>query len=119
MSPRWFWLIVLPARALRLWFAFYWTLLTVLCVGLLAYHLAGPGAVVALGLVVATATVVLASRGRTESALWRFLLLEVPARAVDVWFVGYYALIGIMGATAIVGVIVMLALDQFGIRWGW
>jgi hypothetical protein len=32
---RWrFWLIELPAKALEFWFTFYWTLLTVICAGI-------------------------------------------------------------------------------------
>jgi len=51
---------------------------------------------------------------------WRRWVIDVPAKAVDVWFLGYRLLLTGMTIVCVTGVVLMLVLwFGFGIRWGW
>lgn len=50
---------------------------------------------------------------------WRRILLEWPARAVDLWFTAYRIVLTVATVIAVTVVVVMLVLALFGIRWGW
>lgn len=50
---------------------------------------------------------------------WRRLLLNWPAKAVDLWFFGYRALVVGMTIVTVSLVVLVLVLAAFGIRWGW
>jgi hypothetical protein len=50
---------------------------------------------------------------------WRFWLLDAPAKIVSVWFALYGLLITLMVSVVVVMVLLTLALNFLGIRWGW
>jgi hypothetical protein len=50
---------------------------------------------------------------------WRHWLIEWPAALVDLWFAAYRLLILVLTIITVTGVVLMLVLAAFGIRWGW
>lgn len=51
---------------------------------------------------------------------WRFWVVDMPAKAFDVWQVVYWSLVAVGSAFCLLGVLAMLTLwFGFGIRWGW
>jgi len=50
---------------------------------------------------------------------WRFWLVELPARIVDVWPRVYWTILTMMCIGLFSTLVLSLALDWFGVRWGW
>lgn len=50
---------------------------------------------------------------------WRLVLLDGPARLVELWFRAYHALLTGMTIVTVTLVVVTLVLAAFGVRWGW
>lgn len=46
-------------------------------------------------------------------------LIDLPARAVDLWFAGYRAVLLIATIASVTAVVLMLVLAALGVRWGW
>jgi len=50
---------------------------------------------------------------------WRRVLIDWPARAVELWFAAYRILIVLMTIATVSLVLLVLVLALFGVRWGW
>lgn len=49
----------------------------------------------------------------------RWLLLDLPAAIVTLWFRAYYLLIALVTIITVSILLIALVLALFGVRWGW
>lgn len=50
---------------------------------------------------------------------WRYWLIDLPAKVVEVWLKAYVVLAFAVTTAAFLTVLLSLVLHLFGIRWGW